>query len=221
MKKPLKQKAYEYILENITSGKFPPGMRLGEVSLAKNIGISPTPLREAFRQLTAEGILEHRPNSGIIVAELDSQKLHELYEVREALETYCAGQAAIKMNRIESDNLRACLDRQFGIARELRKSGQDALSSEQEIEYMKADAEFHRLIFKAAGNTLINKIMRECHLLERLLGFHSHKHTLNQIATTLKHHYQVWKRIRAQDSAGAEHWMKIHIYFSRTTRERP
>ncbi len=213
----LKQKAYEYILSKITSGEFEPGRRLCEVSLAKEIGISPTPLREAFRQLTAEGILAHRPNSGIIVAEINTQKITELYEVREALESFCARQAALKMNRLDTDRLKKCLDRQSEIAHELKKSCRETFSSEEEVEYMKADAEFHLLILAASENSIINKTMRECHILGRLLGFNSHKHTLEQVSTTIKQHHEILKYIKKQNPDKAEHWIKTHIHFSRDT----
>lgn len=217
MKKSLKQKAYDYILGKITSGEFQPGRRLGEVSMAQEIGISPTPLREAFRQLTAEGILEHRPNSGIIVAEIDEQKIIELYEVREALEAFCAGQAALKMNRIDTGLLQECLDRQLVIARKLKRSGREVFSSGDEIEYLKTDAKFHLLIFNASRNSIIDRMMRECHILGRLIGFNSHKHNLTQVSTTLKHHYRILKYIKKQDPVKTEFWMRSHIRFSRET----
>ncbi len=217
MKITLKHKAYEHVLSRIISGKLEPGMRLCEVGLAKEIGISPTPLREAFRQLTAEGILEHRPNSGIIVAEIDTRKINELYEVREALESFCVRQAALKMNRLDTDKLKECLDRQAEIAHELKKSNREVFSSEEEVEYMKADAEFHLLILAASENSIINKTMRECHILGRLLGFKSHKHTLLQVSTTIKQHHEILKYIKKQNPDKAEHWIKAHIHFSRDT----
>jgi DNA-binding GntR family transcriptional regulator len=217
MKMSLKQKAYEHILSEIISGKIEPGKRLCEVSLAKTIGISPTPLREAFRQLTAEGILEHRPNSGIIVAAITTQKINELYEVREALESFCVRQAAVKMNRLDTDRLKQCLTRQTAVANELKKSGRETFSPAEEMEYIKADAEFHLLILASAENSIINKTMRECHILGRLLGFNSHKHTLEQVSTTIKQHQEILKYIKKQNPDKAERWIKAHIHFSRNT----
>lgn len=217
IKSTLKQKAYDHILSKIISGEFQPRRRLCEVNLAKEIGISPTPLREAYRQLTAEGILEHRPNSGIIVAEIDTSKIAELYEAREVLEAFCARQAALKMNRLDTEKLKECLDKQFATARELQKSHRETFNTEEEMRYIQADAEFHLLILAASKNSIINKTMRECHILGRLLGFNCHKHTLTQVSTTIRHHHEILRYIKMQNPDKAEYWMKAHIHFSRDT----
>jgi len=193
---------------------------LCEVGLAKEIGISPTPLREAYRQLTAEGILEHRTNSGIIVAEINTPKITELYEAREVLEAFCARQAAFKMNRLDAEELEECFNRQCSIARKLKISHKKTFSSEEEIEYMKADAEFHLLILAASENSIIIKTMRECHILGRLLGFNRHRHTLAQVSTTLRHHREILRHIKMQNPDKAGRWMETHIRFSRDTARK-
>ena len=215
MKIPLKQKAYEYVLNKIMSGNLQPGTRLSEVAMAKEIGISPTPLREAYRQLASEGFVNYVPNSGIFVRDISPSETKELYETREAIESFCAGMAASKMNPLEITELKNCLDAMFKIARELKKSGQELFSPEQEIEYMKADALFHLLILKSAGNSIMLRTMRECHILGRLLGFKSHKHSLRQVARTLLHHYRIYKFISKHDPVRVESAMRKHIRFSR------
>lgn len=217
MKIPLKQKAYEYVLNKIMSGKLQPGTRLSEVAMAKEIGISPTPLREAYRQLASEGFVNYVPNSGIFVRDISATETRELYETREAIESFCAGMAALKMNPLETTALKNYLDEMFRIAHELKRSGGDTFSPEQEIEYMKYDALFHLLILKSAGNNIMLRTMRECHILGRLLGFKSHKHNLKQVARTLLNHYRIYKSIKKNDSVAAESSMRRHIRFSRDT----
>ncbi|OGV58991.1 MAG: hypothetical protein A2X49_14945 [Lentisphaerae bacterium GWF2_52_8] len=217
MKIPLKQKAYAHVLNRIMTGSFKPGAKLSEVAMAKEIGISPTPLREAYRQLASEGFVKYVPNSGIFVREISEAELAELYETREALEPFCARLAAIKMNLIMIEELGHCLSEMLALARELQGSGAEAFSPEQELRYLKSDAKFHLLILKAAGNRIIFKTMRECHVLERLIGLKSHKHTLRQVALTRRQHSKIFKYIRKHDSAMAEDWMRKHIAFSRAT----
>lgn len=217
MKIPLKQKAYEYVLNKIMSGSLQPGTRLSEVAMAKEIGISPTPLREAYRQLASEGFVNYVPNSGIFVRDISPSEMRELYETREAIESFCAGMAASKMNPIEIRELKNCLDEMFRIAHELKRSGKDTFNPEQEIEYMKSDALFHLLIMKSAGNSIMLRTMRECHVLGRLLGFKSHKHSLRQVARTLFNHYRIYKSIKNNNPSGAESAMRRHIRFSRDT----
>lgn len=217
MKKPLKHKAYEYVLEKILSGALNPGERLSEVSMAREIGISPTPLREAYRQLASEGFVRYVPNSGTYVRGLDEREARELYETREALESYCAGKAALNMNSENISLLEECLEKQFSIARDLQASGREKLSTRDEVEYMKADVRFHFIILDSADNSIITKTMRECHVLGRLLSFNSHKHTLRQVATTLRHHSGIIKHIRERNALKAESRMRGHIIFSRQT----
>jgi DNA-binding GntR family transcriptional regulator len=217
MKIPLRQKAYEYVLGKIMSGELVPGTRLSEVAMAEEIGLSPTPLREAYRQLAAEGLVKYVPNSGIFVRDVSMEETAHLYETREAIETFCAGMAAMKMNALGVGELKSCLDEMFSFARLMQKSNETVLTPEQEVEYMKADARFHLLILKASGNPILMKTMRECHVLGRLLRFKRHKHTLHQVAGTLMHHYRVYKFIRDHDSAAAERAMRAHIRFSRET----
>lgn len=214
MKEPLKEKAYNYVLQQIVGGSLQPGARLSEVAMAKEIGVSPTPLREAYRQLASEGFVKHVPNSGIFVRKITEPEIIELYETREALETFCAGKAASKMNALDTGKLRKCLEIQHSIAKKLQNSEVEQLSPEDEIEYLKADAEFHILIIKSAGNEIIAKTMRECHVIGRLLSFKSHKHTLSQVATTFRHHSKILKAINAHDSKKASLWMDKHIKFS-------
>jgi DNA-binding GntR family transcriptional regulator len=214
MKEPLKEKAYNYVLKRIVNGSLQPGERLSEVAMAKEIGISPTPLREAYRQLASEGFVKHVPNSGIFVRKITEPEIIELYETRQALETFCAGKAATRMNALDLNKLRKCVDIQHLIGKKLQGSGMEQLLPEDEIEYMKADAEFHVSIIKSAGNEIIAKTMRECHVIGRLLSFRSHKHTLGQVATTFRHHSKILKAIYENDSQDAAFWMEKHIKFS-------
>ena len=98
-------------------------MRLSEVALAKEIGISPTPLREAYRQLASEGVLDHRPNSGIFVRKIEKKEIYELYELREAVETFCAVKATQLMNKAQTDKLEEFFNRQKAVAQNLLDSG--------------------------------------------------------------------------------------------------
>src|SRR6478752_2905610 len=90
----LGEKAYLYLRGRILSGDFGPGTALSEASLARELGNSRGPLREAVRRLTGEGFLRQSPNGGSVVVEFSRRDVAELYELREALEVYAAGKAA-------------------------------------------------------------------------------------------------------------------------------
>ncbi|GHH98893.1 GntR family transcriptional regulator [Neobacillus kokaensis] len=92
--------AYNYIKEAIILGKFEPGMRLGEETLAKELNLSRTPIREAIKQLEAEGLVVPLKR-GVGVRHFTKEDIREIYDLRSLLESYAAGQAAI--NRTEAD----------------------------------------------------------------------------------------------------------------------
>src|SRR5271154_3066675 len=86
-------RAHALILTQMATGVLTAGSALSELSLARELGLSRTPVREAIGQLVAEGLLQ-RSNLGAVVAEATRQDIIELYELREALEVYAIGKVA-------------------------------------------------------------------------------------------------------------------------------
>ena len=80
--------------ERIFSGELTPGMFLDEVRLAEQLKISRTPLREALKVLTAEGLVRHEPRRGCFVNEVTEKDLDEIFPVIALLEGRCAFEAA-------------------------------------------------------------------------------------------------------------------------------
>jgi DNA-binding GntR family transcriptional regulator len=76
------RRAYDAICDGIVAGRYRPGSHLREVSLAEEIGVSRTPVREALRRLGAEGFVEHRPNQGTFVRQWSDTSLAEIADMR-------------------------------------------------------------------------------------------------------------------------------------------
>lgn len=89
--------AYEAIREAIVEGRYPPGQRLIEQRLADAHALSRTPVREALKQLHAEGLVEIHPNRGAVVRLVTLQDIEDLYELRAELESYAARRAATRI----------------------------------------------------------------------------------------------------------------------------
>src|SRR5687768_805589 len=105
----LSTEAFEKVVEAITSGEFEPGQRLSEAELARNLGISRGPLREALGRL--EGRLVTRtPRIGVRVIKMSRDKLDSLLLTREALEGMAARLAAERMSATELGQLRHLLE---------------------------------------------------------------------------------------------------------------
>ena len=82
----IQEKAYSYLRGRILSGELAPGTPLSEVSIARELGNSRGPLREAIRRLTGEGLLRPSPLGGSLVVDFSRRDVAELYELREDID---------------------------------------------------------------------------------------------------------------------------------------
>ena len=103
--KPLREVVIENIRDAISSGDFPAGMRLTELQLADEMGVSRTPIREAIRNLEQEGLVVMIPRRGAYVADVSIHDINEVYEIRTALETLAAGLAAERIEDSEIEEM--------------------------------------------------------------------------------------------------------------------
>ena len=132
----------------LIEGRFPPGERLVEESLAKEMGASRTPLREALHRLEQEGLLARRPRGGYVLKPLDPAEVEEAVESRSLLESYAASLAA----RRATEQVLAGLERniaQFEAAH--RRQDPAALAA--------LNAEFHAMLARAAGSRLLIRLL--------------------------------------------------------------
>jgi DNA-binding GntR family transcriptional regulator len=97
------------IRDMIVGGQLKPGDRLRQDELAETLGVSTMPIREALRQLQAEGLVAFQPRRGAAVASLSVSEYEEIYRIREALEILACGWAAEDFDRIPIDHLRELL----------------------------------------------------------------------------------------------------------------
>lgn len=107
---------YEELLAQIQDMRLEPGRRLNEAELARALGVSRTPLREALRLLLAEDLLEQLPTGGMVVRRLSTRDAAELYAVRARLEALVAAAAADRAGPADVDRLTALLERNEALA---------------------------------------------------------------------------------------------------------
>ncbi len=113
---PLRQQVARNLRTAIIEGRFKPGERLKEAELCAWTGVSRTAVREALRQLEAEGIVDNIPNQGPVVAQVSPDEARQHYEVRAVLEGLAARIAAEEISEAQSKELRKLkldLDRAF------------------------------------------------------------------------------------------------------------
>lgn len=216
----LQQQAYRYIQEKILSGDLAEGSQVSELSLAREIGISRTPVRDAITQLQTEGFLDRVPRYGTVVRTLRRQEIIELYELREALECYAVELAA---HRARPEDLRTlrwfCLETRL-LGERLRESGMEVLDSEMMRRFLALDLGFHLHLIKAIGNQRILRTVVNLHVIRRLLGEVRVGHDLRTIAISYRFHRCILRAVERSDPEAARRWMSRHIRRSKEQRLR-
>lgn len=208
---PLRQQAYEFIQEKIVSGRLATGCQVSELSLAKQIGISRTPVREAIRRLVHEGLLEQVPRYGTIVRTPQRRDIVELYELREALEGYAVGQAAERIASEELTLLGRLCDEIRTLGSQLRRSGKCALDGSMMQRFLSADLAFHMVLLRAAGNGRLLKIVSESRVLTRIIGMKRQEHTVAVVEGTHRYHSGILRALKRHDGATARELLVNHI----------
>jgi DNA-binding GntR family transcriptional regulator len=177
--------------------------------------MSRTPVREAVRQLVHEGLLEQVPRLGTRVRSPQRQDIVELYELREALETYAAAQAA---ERLTADDL-ALLGRLCttigGLAKQARQAGARALDAAALERFVAADLAFHMVMLRAAGNRRILKAVTDSRVLTRLFSTPRQRHELAIVNKTYRHHSRILRALQRADGEAARRLLGEHIRASK------
>ena len=134
--------AVALLREMILSGELAPGERLREVAISERLGMSRTPVREAFRTLAAEGLVELLPNRSVVVAELNESESIDVFAVLGTLEAL-AGQLACQ--RMTPEQMEAL----EGLQRELEQHFQNL----DRAGYIRANRAIHELMVEASNNS--------------------------------------------------------------------
>lgn len=212
----LTEYAYHYLREKIMTGELgPPGTRLSDLDLAKLIGISRTPVREAINQLASEGLLDRRPRLGVFIKLPDAEELEELYDLRSLLESHAAERAAEARGRDILERMEQAYAEMAGVLEAFRASGAPTLEGEPAIRWFTAESNFHLHILEGARNRQILKIASELRLMTQILGRRRIDHNLADLARIHDEHGRILDAIRGGDPRRARTLMAQHIQRSK------
>lgn len=215
----VRQKAYFHLQRKIASREFPAGSAVSELSVAKELGVSRTPVREAIAQLVAEGLLEQIPNRGAVVVQLTRHDVVDLYELREALEVYAAGKAArLPATPADLDRLRSLADGILVLREEMMKAGQEELNPEQMHRFVIGDLGFHTLLVRVAANGRILKVVNETRLLIRIFAIQRRGHNAADLERIYQQHCDVLRAVSERNPERAMRILAEHIQNSQRER---
>ena len=212
---PLRQRAYDHLQRKLISGELRAGSVVSEQSLATEIGMSRTPVREAIRTLEQEGVLEPLPRFGTRVRTLERRDLEELYELREAVEPFAVAKAARAVLPEDVLSLRRVCGEIQALALELKKSKLPSLDAAQMQRLLGADLGFHLMLLRVAGNQRMMKIVSDSRLLTAIFGTQRQAHTVQVLEQTHKEHAAILEAVEQGNGAAAGRAMSAHIQASK------
>jgi DNA-binding GntR family transcriptional regulator len=206
---PVREMAYEFLKSSVLSGHFNPGERLTEEHLAKKLGVSRTPVREALHKLESEGLIKPLETRGFIVSRDSKDEVEELFELRAILEGYAL---RIISERISEEDLK-----QLG---RLIAGAEDALRRKRMEEVFKWNTKFH---------DTLHGIVVDKKRLHRLL-VNIRKYVLRYRRDTLQYpdggkravdgHRKILLALRLRDPDLCERMMREHIQEAKVDAEQ-
>ncbi len=195
----LRDRVYEILKKSIIFQEIPPGEKVDEEAIARQLGVSRTPIRETLCRLENEGIVKVIPRRGAFVVKHSREKVTEILALREALEGFAARMAAEHVDETTVEKMRL-LFRDFSEAN-LRERSKD---------YFRADLKFHDMVVKASKNDLLIQLMNT-------LNDHIQMVRLQTVSLdgrpehSLIEHFKIMGAFEQKDAALAESLMREHI----------
>jgi DNA-binding GntR family transcriptional regulator len=207
-KSSLCQQAVDLLRKRILGQAFPPGQRLDEAALAADLGISRTPLREALKILSAEGLVHIKPRRGCFVAELTPDDLEEIFPIMAMLEGRVAYEAALKAGPEELKRLDVLHEKleKHAAARDVDR-------------YYEVNYVFHDALQELAGNRWLQHMIGDLRKLLRLSRHRSLKLEGRQ-QESLAEHRALMAALHRRDAPAAEDVMKSHLLAQLTALRR-
>lgn len=195
----LSSRVFHKLREDILSGKYLRDDELREKTIADEMGVSRTPVREALRQLELERLVTIIPNKGALVVGISTKDIQDIYEIRSRLEGLCAKWATAYMTAEQLDELdeNICLS-EFHI----KKQHFDQLCE--------LDNRFHEILYAASDSKMLDSVLSDFHhYVERVRRI-----TLGEperAKKSLEEHKKILEAIRNQDAQKAEKLATKHI----------
>jgi len=192
----LSTKVYDILRKKIFEYRFEPGARINAEQIAKELGVSRTPVWEAIGRLEHEKLVENFPNKGVHIKELTFKEAMDLYSVREVLEGMAAKLATMSIKEPDIKKLESLLEKQ-----------KIAAEKKDVPLYSSLDYDFHSVIYGASGNTYLEELLNTIKYNTRPIHVHIQDH-LNFLCDD---HSKLICAIKNHDIQGAKEAIVLHI----------
>ena len=192
-------RAYAHTKERILDGAYEEGQLIGEGEVSDAVGVSRTPVREAFLRLEAEGMLRLFPKRGALVVPISAADVEDVMETRLLIERF-AVRRAIELELDLDDRLLAAI-----AAQEEHAAAKDVVA------FVDADREFHRIFVAATGNAIVLQMHDSLRDQQNRMGLAALSRGDDRIARILKEHRAIVKAVTKGEPAAAEALIEAHL----------
>jgi len=189
--------------EQIFAGTLAPGSFIEEAALCESLKISRTPLREALKVLSAEGLVRHEPRRGCFVNEVTEQDLDEIFPVIALLEGRCAYEAAHNAS-----------DADLAVLETLHLRLEKHARAKRIVDYYETNFTIHEAIITLANNRWLAQVIADLRKILKLARLQQLR-APGRLEQSLSEHLAVFAALKARDCEGAEAAMRTHL-----TRQR-
>lgn len=198
-RQPLTSDVYDVVIDMLMNHTLAPGSPLNIDGLARVLGVSPTPVREALARIESEGLINREPRRGYTVAPLIGlEELRDLTNLRLLVEPATAAAAASHATSAQASDIRS-------FARTGGSGKNDLAANRLDMAY---DARFHDMVAEVAGNQVIRDTLAK---LRSHLHMYRLYHHAGQAAATKPEHLAIAKAIAARDPDAAAAAMRVHL----------
>ncbi|KMK74717.1 GntR family transcriptional regulator [Alkalihalobacillus pseudalcaliphilus] len=197
--KSLRDIVAESLREAIVTGKLQPGEHLKERELSSLMGVSTTPIKEAFRMLGREGLVETIPRKGTYVSNVAESTIQEVQMLRAVLEGLCAKLAAQKITEQQKVKMKEQITKM-----------EQLLEAKEIDRLIEANTRFHQIIKEAAASTMINQVLENTASLDKAFRKRALMND-SELKYGFVEHKKVYEAIIHHHDELAEHLMKDHI----------
>ncbi len=195
----LRGRVFHKIREDILSGKYKENEELKEVAIGEILGVSRTPVREAFRQLELEGLIQIIPNKGAYVTGITVKDVNDIYMIRSLLEGLCAKWAT---EHITTEQLEEMEENIYLSEFHAAKEHHDQIAA--------LDNRFHEILYEACHSKMLEHQLRDFHDYVLRVRKKTLAHNERSIESN-KEHRLIMEAIKDKDATRAEMLANRHI----------
>ncbi len=198
-RKPLREEVYESLKKSILYGKLKAGQRLVEEQIANQVGISRTPVREAFYKLERDDLVRRLPKGGFAVREFTREDVEEIFGIRSALESYAAYLATLHITPDKLSTLEKKVD-----------ESESALKKGDHEKLIQLHTEFHDLLYKACKSKKLIELINN--FRDYFFRYRSALlHAPGGFQTSITDHRQMLKAMKEKKPRVVEKLVRDHL----------